>query len=190
MNNIYTPKVIPTYFEWLKNTVDPFVGRGTHECFFNALHSMAYVPIMELDRNREMDGLGLRDVYIRGYGIDSSDSDLVVDSPCSVLEFLVSLANKMDYIYSPTETRHLSALFWEIMGNIGLDYSSTTDSDAQKDPSMFHDRIQSAIDMVQNRTYQPDGTGNLFPLKNPKEDQRNVEVWYQMNQYLIEKMGI
>lgn len=190
MNSIYAPKIISTYFEWLKNTVDPFVGRGTHDRFFNILHSMAYIPIMELDRNREMDGLGLRDVYIRGYGIDSTCSDLVVDSPCSVLEFLVSLANKMDYIYSPTEQRYLNTLFWEIMENIGLGYLTTTDHDVEIDPSAFYDRVQSAIDMVQNRTYQPDGTGNLFPLQNPKEDQRNVEVWYQMNQYLIEKMGI
>lgn len=190
MDNIYTPKVIPTYFEWLKNTVDPFVGRGTHDRFFNILHSMAYVPIIDLDRNREVDGIELRDVYLRGYGVTPSESDLVVDSPCSVLEFLVALAHRMDYIYSPSERRYLAELFWEILSNIGLNYQTTTDNDVEMDPQAFYDRVQSAIDMVQDRTYEPDGIGNLFPLKNPKEDQRNVEIWYQMNQYLIEKMGI
>lgn len=190
MNNIYTPNVTPTYFEWLKNTVDSFVGRGQHEHFFNILHSMAYIPILDLDRNREVDGVGLRDIYLRGYGIDVSESDVVIDSPCSVLEFLVALAERMDYIYSPSERRCVADLFWEIMGNIGLNYQTTTDNDFQKDPQTFHEMVESAIDMVQNRTYQPNGTENLFPLRNPEEDQRNVEVWYQMNRYLVERMGI
>lgn len=190
MDNIYTPKVIPTYFEWLKNIVDPFVYRGNHEHFFEILHSMTYVPVLDLDHNREMDGVGLRDIYVRGYGIDCSEIGLVLDSPCSVLEFLVALAQRMDYIYSSTDRRYFSELFWEILHNIGLDWQTTTDNDFERDPEAFQDRIYSAIDMVQNRTYEPDGIGNLFPLRNPKEDQRNVEIWYQMNQYLIEKMGI
>lgn len=190
MANIYTPKVIPTYFEWLKNTVDPFVGRGHHDRLFNTLHSMAYVPIMELDRNREIDGVGLRDIYSRGYGIDKSESDEIVDSPCSVLEFLIALAHRMDYIYSPTDRRYLSDLFWEILHNIDLDYEATTDDIFERNPETLQYQVYSAIDMVQNRTYAPDGTGGLFPLNNPKEDQRNVEIWYQMNQYLVEKMGI
>lgn len=190
MANIYTPKVVPSYFDWLKNTVDPFVTRGHHEHLFNILHSLAYVPILDLDHNREMDGVGLRDIYLRGYGIDSFESDEIVDSPCSVLEFLVALAQRMDYIYSPTARRYLSELFWEILHNIGLDCQTTTDDDFECGSEAFQDRVYSAIDMVENRTYAPDGTGNLFPLKNPTEDQRNVEIWYQMNQYLIEKMGI
>lgn len=190
MDNIYASKIVPTYFDWLKNTVDPFVGRGTHDRFFSILHSMAYVPIMELDNNREMDGIGLRDIYCRGYGLDSLGSDLVIDSPCSVLEFLVALANRMDYIYSPTEKRYLSELFWEILNNVGIYYQTTTDDCFERDPLKFQTHIQKTIDTIMDRTYRPDGTGNLFPLKNPKEDQRNVEIWYQMNQYLIEKMGI
>lgn len=190
MDNIYTSRAIPPYFEWLKNTVDPFVTRGHHEHFFDILHSLAYVPILNLDYNREMDGVGMRDIYLRGYGIDNPESDEIVDSPCSVLEFLIALAHRMDYIYSSTDQRYLSELFWEILHNIDLDYQSTTDDIFEQNPEEFRDRIRFIIDRVQTRTYEPDGTGNLFPLRNPKEDQRNVEIWYQMNQYLIEKMGI
>lgn len=190
MNNIYTPKIIPSYFDWLKNTVDPFVTRGHHEQLFDILHSLVYAPILDLDHNREMDGVGLRDIYLREYGIDNFESDETIDSPCSVFEFLVALSQRMDYIYSSADRRRLSELFWEILHNIGLDYQTTTDNDFEIDPQAFQDRVYSAIDMVEKRTYASNGTGNLFPLSNPKEDQRNVEVWYQMNQYLIEKMGI
>ena len=30
------------------------------------------------------------------------------------------------------------------------------------------------------------GTGGLFPLKRPRVNQRRVEVWYQMSEYLME----
>lgn len=190
MDNIYTSKNIPSYFEWLKNIVDPFVDRGNHERFFEVLHSMAYVPILDLDHNREMDGVGLRDIYVRGYGIDCSEIGLVLDSPCSVLEFLVALAQRMDYIFSTTDRRYTTELFWEILHNIGLGYQETTDDIFEENPEAFEDRVYLAFDRVLNRSYEPDGTGNLFPLKNPEEDQRNVEVWYQMNRYLVEKMRI
>jgi hypothetical protein len=34
------------------------------------------------------------------------------------------------------------------------------------------------------RTYEPNGVGGFFPLENPNEDQREVELWYQMSAYV------
>lgn len=188
MNSIYaSPGGSPTYFEWLTSMVDPFVGRGSHTQFFTVLNNMTYVSMMELDNNRISDGVGLRDIYTRTYDI-SVDSDVIVDSPCSVLEFLVALASRMNYIYSQTNENCTSQMFWDMMDNIGFDYYTTTNDSFAMNPELV-ENLQDAIDVVMYRLYSPDGSGNLFPLKNSRYDQRNVEVWYQMNQYLIEKMG-
>jgi hypothetical protein len=37
------------------------------------------------------------------------------------------------------------------------------------------------------RNYSPSGRGGLFPLRHPDEDQRGVEIWYQMAAYLYEQ---
>jgi len=36
------------------------------------------------------------------------------------------------------------------------------------------------------RRYSKTGKGGLFPLKHPKKDQTEVEIWYQMQQYVME----
>jgi hypothetical protein len=36
------------------------------------------------------------------------------------------------------------------------------------------------------RNYAPNGEGGFFPLENPREDQTQVELWYQMNSYVNE----
>ena len=40
------------------------------------------------------------------------------------------------------------------------------------------------------REYSDNGHGGLFPLKNPKKDQRKVEIWYQMTEYINENYPI
>jgi hypothetical protein len=41
--------------------------------------------------------------------------------------------------------------------------------------------------MVIHRYYQPNGHGGFFPLENPQDDQRHVELWYQLNEYVMER---
>jgi hypothetical protein len=47
--------------------------------------------------------------------------------------------------------------------------------------------IRERAERMVARGYDENGNGGLFPLKNPKEDQRKVEVWMQLNAYIIEK---
>ena len=46
------------------------------------------------------------------------------------------------------------------------------------------------LDGFINRQYEANGEGGLFPLKGVCEDQREVEIWYQMNAYLYEHHGV
>ncbi len=64
------------------------------------------------------------------------------------------------------------------------------------DFQQFHDRnfddfsreeIATTLERVIWRTYEPNGEGGLFPLRNEERDQRKVELWYQLNAYLLEQ---
>jgi hypothetical protein len=47
-------------------------------------------------------------------------------------------------------------------------------------------RLTEILEKVINRTYHSSGKGGLFPLKHAEKDQTEVELWYQMNTYLVE----
>jgi hypothetical protein len=53
----------------------------------------------------------------------------------------------------------------------------------------IHCDIQNIFIRLNRREYDSDGgNGGLFPLNEPNEDQRDVEVWYQMMAYLQERV--
>lgn len=162
-----------TYFDWLKDQVEYFDG-PKHDDLLAALHSIEYTPIMSKDENRAIDGVNLRDEYFKECG----DRSQVIDGPCSFLEFLIALAQRMNYIYARMDEDRTADCFWTMLQNAGILIDERYDEEY----------VRVVVDDVINRTYQPDGTGGLFPLNNPRTNQRNVEVWYQMNQYLTEIM--
>jgi hypothetical protein len=67
------------------------------------------------------------------------------------------------------------------MRNAGLDAFDDGNFDTMDDSE-----VMKILDRIIERTYQRNGVGGLFPLKRDKKDQRKVELWYQMNAYLIE----
>lgn len=172
-----------SYFEWLKSQVEYFDTAGDHEFLFKKLYEKEYYPLIDRDQNRFDDGVALRNEY-KNYIFP--DEDLVIDTPCSVLEFLVALARRMNYIYARIDEDCTPDMFWLMLENIELE--------SMEDETYFDfggdNFVDEKISMVLDRTYGNDGDGNLFPLSNPRTNQRNVEVWYQMNQYLNEKMGL
>ena len=133
-----------------------------------------------LDDNRAVDGRDLliscarelRDRSLRSYDFGEN---------CSILELFVSLADKMAYEAEGLVVgmQTLSDWFTEILNNLGL--------------LVYHNanwRKKSVQDIVyrfNSRRYDSDGFGGAFPLRAPQQDQREVELWYQMNAYLLER---
>lgn len=71
--------------------------------------------------------------------------------------------------------------FWHMLSNIGID--------KYNDRNYNREAIDLAVKTVIWRTYNRNGSGGgLFPLKRAVRDQRDVELWYQLNTYLIEHM--
>lgn len=177
MNAISEP-LDELYFTWLYRHIELSGTRKparTHLKLARILFSTEFVWWVANDDNRVSDGVALRDEFIdeeRLYDVDPDWMDL----GCSVLEMLIGLSRRLQFYGEHTP----EFWFWDMMKNLGLD--------------TLHDRlrfnpgyVEEVIERVIWRLYEPDGSGGLFPLKNPVQDQRDVELWYQMNAYLMER---
>ena len=107
---------------------------------------------------------------------------------CTVLEALIALAQKMDYILDDEDKGDRTRLwFWEMLDNLGLClYSNDRFVDPfGRDLGQLNE-IRHACDIWMSRRFEYDGTGSPFPLRNPHEDQRNIDLIKQMNAYIME----
>lgn len=158
-----------------------------HKLFDQLLETDFYWDI-SLDENRSADGIEVRrlfwDKHPAQVGLVEGGPDAFLKANCSVLEMLIGLSNRMngDVSFNDEKLKQIYENFWELLGNLGI-----SDCD---DIVYDRDKVAESLDIFLNRTYGPDGKGGLFPLKNAKKDQREVEIWYQMQAYLTEKLGL
>jgi hypothetical protein len=66
-----------------------------------------------------------------------------------------------------------------LLENIGLD--SFTDNRYEEG------YVDEVVQRVVFRKYARNGHGGLFPLRHADEDQRDIEIWYQLSAYLLEE---
>jgi hypothetical protein len=169
------------YFDWLYAQVCSVRVRNpskTYRQLLDLLYSKEFLWMVPNDDNREEDGKDLRFEFLEEEGIDVSERDtLWLELPCSVLEFLVALARLFAFEYEG----EVSERFWELLGNLELDqYNDRAEIDREA--------IEAVLDRLIWRKYHYNGGGGLFPLRYPERDQRWVEVWYQLNAYILERL--
>ena len=131
------------------------------------------------DKNRESDGLELRIGY--------SDAP---KNECSVLEVMVAMCQKLCYMADgmlPREENLPGEWFYEMIRNLGI--VSLTDDIWERNPEDAAEICWEQVGGWIKRRYDYDGTGGIFPLDHPNDDQTKVELWYQLNAYLMEKIG-
>lgn len=165
------------YLDWLyKEIANPGV-RPRAQSFWNLarlMYTKPFIWFIPNDDNRVADGQYLRVEF-------SQDLDLYDVDPhwlsleCSFLELLVGLARHLEFLGDGT----VRGWFWEMVDNLEIRYS---DQD-RINPSHVND----VMDRVISRTYRANGVGGLFPLRHPDCDQREAELWYQLNAYLNER---
>jgi len=166
------------YFNWLcakvLNLVPSFRDESTYWNLFRKLHKTEFVWMMSGDDNRAEDGKELRREFILMAEVpDDPEWRLVVG--CSVLEMLIAFARRAEF--QTDDPAHI--WFWEFLTNLGLDTFS--------DQNGFEeDFVDLVLEDFIWRTYSPDGNGGLFPIQNPSTDQRQVEIWYQFVEYLVD----
>lgn len=146
-----------------------------YSMLLHTLHNTKFSVVVERDINRIKDGMSLRDEFLDDVGV--ADGDFV--KPCGILEMLVALAIRVneEYIGNPDDP-HPEYIFWEFLCNLGLD--------KYDDKHFDEGKIIEICDTFIFREYDFNGKGGILPLKRPKVDQRDAEIWSQMMAYLSE----
>lgn len=171
-------KLDQLYLEWLYSQVSSVRRKDPSHTYwelFRQLFTKEFIWLIPNDDNRVQDGKDLRYEFIRECRIDNVDHDWL-DLGCSMLELLVSLARTLSF----EDDNSPRKWFWEMLHNIGLaDYNDRV--------PIPRGVVDDTLDRVIFRTYKYNGHGGLFPLRRPQTDQRDVELWYQLNAYLLER---
>lgn len=167
------------YFEWL---CDKVWIKGKKKCtgLLMELYSIPFMWVNSNDAHRAKDGEALRYTYSLETGMDADNSE-----PCSVLEMLIGLSRviAVDVLGELYSSGRTAKWFWMMLYNMGI-------VDEHEDMEGGHYYIYDVLQLWMTRRFEPDGTGSPFPLKHPKEDQRAIEIWRQVCNYLVENPSL
>lgn len=164
------------YFNWLCAKViyvEIATPSTTYWKLFGQLHNTEYVWLLSGDDNRAADGVELREEFLMESGL--TDDPYWGDVGCSVFEMLIGFARRCEFAAGES----VPYWFFHFLENLGLKEAN----DGSETPPEQIDEIVNAFVW---RTYRSDGQGGLFPMHRPPKDQREVEVWYQFCEYLVD----
>lgn len=172
------------YFEWLYSHIGAVRNRNparSHWHLARQLYVKEFVWLVPNDDNRVEDGRDLRYEFINETGADDVDPNWM-GLGCSMLEMLIALSRRASFEH---DAKTPDEWFGLMLHNIGLDKYS----DARYSDAVAQD-VDETLDRVIYRTYDPTGHGGLFPLSHTFHDQRKVELWYQLAEYLLEEFPL
>lgn len=161
------------YVGWLRGLVDGL--DPSLNDMFDAAWEVFYIPVIPNDDNRAADGIVLR----HRYQVETSVY-LYLDDHCRILEFLIALSKRIDELtYDPENPNGHVRIFWCLIDNLKKPMTSYS-----------YDDFVEVFSNITTRNYRKDGSGlgGLFPLRNPSKDQRNIEIWYQVMDWLREQL--
>lgn len=169
------------YIEWLyRNFVGPVANRNPNSSYWKLakqIYTMPFTWSVRNDKNRAEDGKELRQEFITDCDIEDIEINwLQID--CSVLEMLIGLARRASF-----ETGEVAGdWLWKFFVNLDLHIYNDRVYD-----SIAMGEVDAIIQRLLDRTYETNGALGLFPLKNARNNQTQVELWYQLQAYLIER---
>lgn len=180
------------YLVWLLNLVnaDNYKGKSYIK-LCSLLNKIPFEPIMKLDINRNSDVQSLlRETYIQSqsdwYRLNEQFDDLIdlPTWPVSFLELIISLAMRidLDFMREINGIDNTRIYFWILVRNLGF---LSFDDDNWNEDSIIS--VVNRLNIVQERKYDFNGNGGLFPLENTEIDQRNVQIWNQLCQFVSQK---
>lgn len=76
----------------------------------------------------------------------------------------------------PSKGNRTRQWFWGMINSLGLN--------AMTDVRFDKRRFEEVMDTFMSRSYEPNGKGGLFTIRNTDKDLRTVEIWYQACWYL------
>lgn len=168
------------YFEWLYKSIAGRSKNPDHSYWLlcEQLHKKEFVWFVPNDDNRIVDGKDLRYEYVHLREITDPDQNWL-ELDCSMFEMLVALSRRASFQAEGTHDEW----FWRFLTNVDL--RKCTDS-YYIDNSDAWNEVNDTLDRINERTYQRNGQGGLFPIRSAHRDQRKIEIWYQLAAYLLE----
>lgn len=158
------------YFDWLCAKVK--MNRGsTYLELLRILYRFEFLIVHPLDENRVLDALELRDEFKHITNIDLTKE--LFQEEVSVLEVLIAFSERASFQIDMTPKEW----FWQFITNLNLE-------EFQHPNLKDQERILDILHRFVTRNYLSNGDGGLFPLRRPKHDQREVEIWYQFCEYV------
>lgn len=176
--SVHAQSLDEQYFDWLCEKVGRYDPENPDTSYFQVAELLFKTPFDDSvpnDFNRGLDGKDLRQEFLTERHLTANKEWLELD--CSIFEMLAGLARRVSF-HTDWEPARAFLLF---LTNLGL--SDYTDTRYHRHSEQ---RVKRVLRTLNNRTYDYNGLGGLFPLKNPLSDQRGVEIWYQMSAYLME----
>lgn len=184
MEDYYELSLNERYFRWLLGILG---FKEPISCRYNSMLSYLFStdfkltdPIVGHDDNRLNDGFDLRAMYSDNF--TSPEQPQIFDEEVSVLEVLVAFAMRIDDDVMYDGNLRASKWFFIMIDNLGM----TNFTDDELGLSWTIDDEAQIIDIWMSRQYGPSGKGTVFPINNTGIDQRNVEMWYQMQEWFNE----
>jgi hypothetical protein len=166
------------YFVWLYSQVASVKVKNPSRTYWNLLRHLfrkEFIWLIPNDDNRLEDGRDLRYEFINEQNIQNVDEGWI-RLGCSMFELLIGLSRRLAF----QAEGHPKEWFWHLIENLGLE-------DYNDNRRLPDGHIDEVLEQVIWRTYKRNGQGGLFPLNNNRSDQRQVELWYQLNAYVLER---
>jgi hypothetical protein len=165
------------YLTWLYQQVAPVRFRNPTRTFWSLLRLLyvkEFIWFVPNDDNRVADGKALRYEFVQDEGFEHVNEEWL-NMGCSVLEMLIALSRRLAF----EDGGEPRGWFWHLLRNLGLnEYNDANPPNPRE--------VNNILDVLIWRQYDRDGNGGLFPLRNANEDQKYVEIWYQMSAYLLQ----
>ena len=149
----------------------------TYNLLCEQLYNKSFEWSVPNDDNRIEDGLSFRQMFQLEY-----DGDTPNDPACSMLELMLGLADRLTFALSDI-SEDIQYWFGVLLDNAGL--IQFTDMHYIDDYATGAE-VDNILNRIIFRTYNRDGRGGFFPLDDPPEDMRGVELWYQLQSYAME----
>lgn len=174
----------PDYFDWLAEFVDLYSDEHMmYSDVVKYLYTTQFYCTIDLDFNRCKDATSILYLkYLNEMHIDY-DINTVYDRDCSVLEVLIALSFRCERdIMSEPGSYDDAKWFWIMLDNLGL-LELSDDVFDEEDADYI---LETWLD----RDFAYNGNGSIFPILSPKRDQRQIEIWDQMADYIDENYPI
>ena len=151
------------------------------------MQATGFLPILEMDANRCGECVNLRSDFAEADERINYILNRELSETGTMLELLIVLAEKIDYDLSDSRFESGNGTWIkEMLLNCGL-IEATNNAFRYSGEEAF---VEEILDILNRRKYGWDGQGGLFPLRWPKEDQRDLELIIQMNNYIEENYDI